>query len=184
MKKYWLNFKTILRHKWFVFLEGLKMHVPLWRLIKHDIDKFYPDEFIAYANTHFSGKTVRDKSGYYDPLDLNPEFARAWFLHQARNDHHWEYWVMPRKDGTLHTIPMSDVAIREMIADWNGAGRTYSGKAGAAEWYGINKGKMLLHPNTRKQVEVYLYGASFEPIVMSKEDETFIQEENAFHGKL
>ena len=46
--KYLAYLKKLLLHKWFVFLECLKMGMPLVGLI-HDWSKFLPDEFIPYA---------------------------------------------------------------------------------------------------------------------------------------
>lgn len=45
---YWKYFKYVLRHKWYVFLACLKYGL-IWRGIVHDLSKFKPDEFIAYA---------------------------------------------------------------------------------------------------------------------------------------
>jgi len=44
-----------------------------------------------------------------------------------------------------------------MVADWMGAGRAITGRWETKEWYGKNKGNMLLHPETRKMVEDVLY---------------------------
>lgn len=49
--------KYVLRHKWFVLLEGLKIGPGRWYrwlywawiLIWHDWDKFMPDEWFAYT---------------------------------------------------------------------------------------------------------------------------------------
>ena len=33
MRKHWLYLKYLMRHKWFVFVAGLRTGAPLWRLI-------------------------------------------------------------------------------------------------------------------------------------------------------
>ena len=122
--------KYVLRHKWYVFLECVKLGIPI-RGITHDLSKFLPDEFIPYA-LHFYGgiKTGRDETGYYKPTDTgDPDFEMAWLLHQKRNDHHWQWWILPEDDGGTKILEMSEGACKEMLADWRGAG-----KATHSEW--------------------------------------------------
>src|SRR5690242_13198583 len=97
------------RHKWYVFLAGLTLHVPLWRLLFHDWVKFTPAELPHYERQFFGDKS--------DPMG----FAYAWLDHQNRCDHHWEYWVTRSEhsrgsngvdDGCL---PMPEVCVREMV---------------------------------------------------------------------
>ena len=42
--------------------------------------------------------------------------------------------------------------VREMVADWIGAGRA-QGKPDVAAWYAANAAKMVLHDDTRALVE-------------------------------
>ena len=113
-----------IKHKWFVFLAGLKLGVPVWRLIIHDWSKFLPSELPHYGKQFF-GK-ANDSLG----------FTICWLKHQNRHPHHWEYWI-PRTGHSYNTddpygdnepLPMPFWAIKEMIADWMGAGRAYEGK--------------------------------------------------------
>jgi hypothetical protein len=140
-------------HKWFVFLAGLKVGCPLWRLIIHDWTKFLPSELPHYQRQFFG--MADDPAG----------FVLCWARHQNRHEHHWEYWI-PRT-GHNRCIPqfpdntpleMSDAAVKEMIADWLGAGRAYEGKwpnGNGWLWWEHNKGKILprLHPVTVAKVE-------------------------------
>lgn len=41
----------------------------------------------------------------------------------------------------------------EMVADWMGAGRDITGRWDCKEWYAKNRGKIVLHDNTRKLVD-------------------------------
>lgn len=52
-------------------------------------------------------------------------------------------------------LQMPDVYIREMVADWRGAGRA-QGNPDTKAWYLANRDNMTLHPITRMDVEVYL----------------------------
>ncbi len=154
MKRHWQYFKYVVRHKWYVLLAGLKLSVPIWILIFHDWDKFLPDEFIPYARFFYGpdGSTW-DRSNGYKPTDTgDPAFDYAWFLHQKRNKHHWQYWLLPEDDGGMKYIPMPDVYRREMLADWRGAGRAL-GFPDTAAWYKSNRDNMQLHPETRQWIE-------------------------------
>ena len=150
MSYFWLT----LKHKWFVFLAGLRTKAPLWRLIIHDWSKFTPAELPHYQRQFFGDKG--------DPAG----FIAAWVHHQNTNPHHWEYWI-PRTGHNRCTppyrdnepIPMPEWAVREMVADWLGAGRAYEGEWPMGNdpdewhWYGENYWKMRLHPETREMVQ-------------------------------
>jgi hypothetical protein len=140
-------FLLILKHKWFVFIVGRKIGVSLWRLLKHDWTKFLVSELPHYNRQFFGGAD--------DPLG----FVTCWTRHQNRNDHHWEYWIPrtgcnrctpPYKD--MEPIPMAEQAVKEMVADWIGAGRAYEGKWPDLknwEWYKRNYDKIIVHSITR-----------------------------------
>jgi len=51
---------------------------------------------------------------------------------------------------------MPERYIQEMVADWMGAGKAINGKWEVCEWYEKNKRNMILHPDTRMIVEIYL----------------------------
>ena len=154
MKYLWLT----LKHKWFVFLAGIKIKVPIWKLILHDWTKFLPSELPHYQ-CQFFGK-ADDPNG----------FINAWLHHQNSNKHHWEYWI-PRTGHNRCTPPypdnepilMPENVIREMIADWMGASRAYEGKWPTKDnwkWMDNNLPKILLHIHSKtailiKQILIY-----------------------------
>ena len=149
--------KYLLRHKWYVFVKCIQ-HGLLWRGIVHDLSKFLPSEFTSYVE-HFHGKhAVRpsvgaDKIGYCKPeVTSDCSFEWAWFRHQRRNDHHWQWWVCITSKGRHIPMPMSSKARLEMICDWHGAGMA-QGDPDIRGWYERNKEGMLLHPETRAWVE-------------------------------
>lgn len=150
MPRHWQYLKYVLRHKWYVLQECIKLGVPIWIAILHDWDKFMPDEWIPYAKTFYN----KDGSKRYQEF---PEFAVAWNLHQKRNKHHWQHWLLTWDRGESEPLPMPDVYRREMLADWRGAGRAITGKDEAGDWYTKNKDKMKLHPETRQWIENQIF---------------------------
>ena len=148
MSQYFTYLNYVIRHKWYVAVECFKVGL-YWRGITHDLSKFKPSEFIPYAN-YFYGRAIHSVN--------DNDFNFAWLLHQTRNDHHWQWWVLRLDDGDTIMFPMSDDALLEMIADWHGAGKAIHGKNDTLNWYNKNKDKMKLHDVTRKKVEDILNG--------------------------
>ena len=157
---------SVLRHKWFVFIEACKMGVPLLGLT-HDGSKFCPWEFFPYARYFYGGEYLTRNQWHGDLRNDYPEsllkenvdaaFDRAWNLHQKCNKHHWQFWtlIQDSSDPQIKALPMPERYIREMVADWRGAGRAY-GNPDTAAWYAKNRGKQIMHPNTQKRVEELL----------------------------
>lgn len=150
---FFVYLKNLLRHKWFVFLEGRKIGASLWILIIHDWSKFLPSEFIPYALS-FGGKwNYNDRPEY-----VVHAFDKAWLYHQRRNRHHYQFWYLIQDDDSPILIEMPHKYVLEMVADWRGAGRAY-GKTSRGDdpntknWYLQRRDKILLHENTRKEVE-------------------------------
>ena len=147
----------IIRHKWFVMMACFD-HGLYWRGIIHDISKFRPSEFIPYARYFYGEKRDithgQDSSGYYKAgTSLDDAFNFAWLLHQKRNRHHWQWWVLPLDDGGNKIVEMDHTSRNEMICDWTGAGRAISGRKDWRPWYEKNKGNMVLGELTRAWVE-------------------------------
>lgn len=144
----------VIRHKWFVFIESYKLGIP-WLGIIHDWSKFLPSEFLPYANFFYGSdaKQVRDETGYYKPTDTgNSEFDFAWLLHQKRNKHHWQWWILPEDDGGFKVLEIPNRYKLEMLADWRGAGKA-QGTPNTLVWYAKNKNKIKLGNNTRQWIE-------------------------------
>ena len=133
----------LLRHKWYVAYAGVRLGVPLWRLLIHDWTKFTRAEWGPYVRRFFGARgSVLDKGA--DPQ----EFQDAWRHHYERNPHHPEYWRQPEEDGTLRANWMPPKYVREMVADWYGAGMA-QGKPDIEGWYFANKERLPLHPGSR-----------------------------------
>lgn len=156
MLKHFKYLNYLLRHKYFVFIAGLKLKVSIWRLIIHDWSKFLPCEWFNYAN-YFYGK--------FNTEDLNikvkNDFDKSWNHHQKFNKHHFQYWVLIEDSGAVKPLEMPEKYVREMAADWLSAGRTITGKWEAWDYYQKNKENTLLHPKSRELFENLLRNVRF-----------------------
>lgn len=150
MKRHLAYLKYLIRHKWFVYLACRKCGVSLWRAVIHDWHKFLPSEWKPYAYTFYNADGTKAK--YAETM----AFATAWNYHQKRAKHHWQYWLLTWDKGTTEPVVMAEKYMREMVADWWGAGRVITGRWDARGWYLANADKIKLHPYTRKQVEQLL----------------------------
>lgn len=154
MIKYLKYLKYVIRHKWFVMIECFKRK-QYWLGITHDWSKFLPSEFFPYANFFYGKKPkkVRDETGYYKPTDTGDlAFDFAWLLHQKRNKHHWQWWILPTDEEGLKVFEMPMKYRIEMLCDWFGAGRA-QGTPDSLAWYKKSKDKMTLGDETRKWIE-------------------------------
>jgi Family of unknown function (DUF5662) len=140
MSKHIKYSKYVIKHKWYVFLACCKYGL-IWRGIIHDWTKFLPVEWFPYVEYFYGGKNNKR------------DFEEAWLHHQKMNKHHWQWWVMTKGDGTLKALPMPDKYRKEMLADWQGAGRVKTGKNDVVDWYLENQDQMILHDETRAWVE-------------------------------
>ena len=166
MKRYLAYLSYVIRHRWFVMLECFRVGL-IWRGLVHDLSKFLPSEFFPYARFFHAKdgtkKQRRDATGYYKPDDTgDPLFDRAWFQHQARNRHHWQYWVLARSDGSQYAFAMTEADTLEMICDWHGAARAQGvqsqpdDRLSVMAWWWANRGKMRLHTVTEMTVQEIL----------------------------
>lgn len=158
-------------HKRHVYQAGRRLGVSRWQLAIHDLDKFLPRIFVPYGRFFYALpgadwlKAVLDKSP-----EAREEMTIAWLRHVQRNAHHWQYWVLVngasvvavgRGDATLdvppiQAVPMPRKYVREMLADWMGAGRAYDGRYPESlekwRWWQENKNQIVLHPESRQHL--------------------------------
>lgn len=166
--KYFKYLGYLLRHKWYVGVECFKRGL-YWRGLVHDTSKLLPSELIPYTNFFYKQqgsdiKKGRDETGYYKPTDTgDAAFDYAWFLHQKRNKHHWQWWTLPQDEDGLKILEIPYPYNIEMICDWLGAGKAQGFFSppddpyqNTRTWYRKNGSKMRLHPNTRKWIEEYI----------------------------
>lgn len=125
---------------------GLKLDVPLEQLNIHDQSKFSLDEFPFYARNFFGDKG--DPDGW----------AKAWLHHIHAGPHHWNHWLFADgftpKGSTVEggAVPMPHKYIREMVADWMGAGFAYTGSWDMTKWLTENLPRIRLHSQTAREV--------------------------------
>lgn len=117
MKKYWLHFKLITKHKWYVFKACRRAGIT-WRGIMHDMSKYSPTEFLEY------GKYYTGKRSPVDECKEKTGRCAAWQHHKGHNPHHWDYWVDRLSEGGVGTIMPYKYAV-ELICDCIGAGQAY-----------------------------------------------------------
>jgi hypothetical protein len=130
----------------------------------HDISKLLPDEWFPYANYFYGAKhditRGRDSTGYYKPTDTGDEaFDFAWLLHQKRNRHHWQWWILPEDNGGVKILEITEPYFTEMLCDWIGAGRAQGRKSPkndplyeTRKWWAANRHKMQFHKKTKEKL--------------------------------
>ena len=136
--------KYLIIHKYYVFIKCFKYGI-IWRGITHDLSKFFPPEFIPYANRFFSKEKIKDEKWF-----------RARFHHKKTNDHHYEHWCLVNENYKISVFEMSENAVKEMVSDWWGSGKADAEKIDLHKWYEENKNKIVLHSKTRYYVELLL----------------------------
>lgn len=155
MKRYFVYFFRVLKHKYYVFFACIKLRVPIYIGIAHDISKFFPYEFIKYAK-HFYNSDGSKRELLHDPLDQELDFKLAFLHHKNNNKHHFSHWIIFGDNGKLEPLEIPEIYVREMIADWVGAGIAYVSKFTPSEWYAKEKNNLILHDNTKMLIEKIL----------------------------
>lgn len=151
MKVKLIYLKSLLLHKWWVFVAGLRLGgIPLWRLIIHDWSKFGPWEFGRYAR-NFHGDYSKSA---VDRENISKEFAVAWLHHENFNPHHVGYWIPRTAQYAGIALRIPDTFVREHVADMMGASRGYTGSWDMTEWLDKNIHKIFIRMHAES--EVYL----------------------------
>lgn len=135
---------------------GLKLGVPREQLDVHDQSKFSLEEFPYYARNFFGDKG--DPDGW----------AKAWLHHIHANPHHWNHWLFadgfaPRGSKVEGgAVPMPTNYLREMVADWMGAGFAYTGSWDMTKWLTENLPRIRLHSQTIIELSEILAGLGYD----------------------
>lgn len=152
MRRYLAYLSALLRHKYYVYLEGRKLGLGVVRLLIHDWDKFGPAMFTAYASAFYAA----DGSKQYAPTEA---FDHTWNRHQKVSKHHWQAWVLMEDSGAVKVLKMPHLDMVEMLADWRGAGRAYATPEkpytpeSTRQWYENTRHARKLHPETQAWIE-------------------------------
>ena len=128
-----------------------KLGVEKELVLKHDDSKNTDEEFPWYVRRFGGG--IKD----------DPEWPSAWNHHIHNNPHHWEYWITPGGEGKDDEIvQMPDKYVTEMVADWLGSGRAYTGSWDMAEWLSNNLYRVRLHPESMRTLDKVLAGLGYK----------------------
>ena len=149
-QKFCGHFKTITKHKYYVFLHCRKAGIA-WQGIWHDMSKYSPAEFIP---------GVKYYQGYRSPNEGEREqfgYSLAWMHHKGRNKHHFEYWNdLNPASRKYEPVKMPLKYLKEMFCDRVAASKIY-GKENYTDQAALNyfhrrKEHPELHPDTEKML--------------------------------
>ena len=150
-----IHLKTILVHKFWVFVYCCKLGIP-WQGVTHDLSKF--------SWIEFKESVIFCQGGKKSPIPKAKEtqgYSLAWQHHKGRNKHHYEYWT-DNYDNQTTAIEMPEKYVRELVADWLAAGRTYNGRSftiyDEIDWWENSKDYKLINDNTKYRISEILYG--------------------------
>ena len=130
-----------------MFCECWRLGIPLQGLT-HDLSKFLPSEWFPYVESFYGGH------GKDRPQWVKDAFDVAWMAHIHKNPHHWQHHILVYDNDGTTILKMPNRYMREMLADWRGAGRAITGEDNTKEWYrGKRQKTILLHPETRAWIE-------------------------------
>ncbi len=130
----------------------------------HDKSKWGPSEFPQYA-AQFCGPALTDEA---EKTKRATRFAEAWLHHIHHNPHHWEHWLFsdgftPKGSTVEHgAVRMPVPYIREMVADWMGASKTYTGTWDMTDWLNKNLPRIRLHSYVSEELVYVLRGIGYE----------------------
>ncbi len=157
----------LLSHIRFVQEAGRRIGVEETLLRIHDESKWSAAEFNAYAMYFCSGV---DKSPV-DADSISDEFAAAWLHHIHHNPHHWQHWIFPDgyspKDSSVENgvVKMPERYALEMVADWLGASKAYTGSWDITDWFSKNVGRIRVHSATAEYLRIVLGSANMSDII-------------------
>lgn len=137
---YLTNLET---HVYSVQTFGRLMRVPEEQLYIHDESKWSAAEFPAYVRKYAMG------------IDDKPDFERAFLHHLHHNPHHWQHWLLPNVASNT-AVDMPENYIREMVADWLGAGAAYNPDQNPQIWLNENFSRMIFSPQSEATLRAVL----------------------------
>jgi hypothetical protein len=179
LKLYWDYFKYVLEHKKNVFKTCWQRKLYL-HAFTHDLSKFSPKEFFAYADWFYGDLGIKNKcpAKWADKnhCKVKENFDKAWEHHYKNNPHHWEYWL--DQNGKPQFIP--PLYREQMIADWEGMALKFGDTA--QSYYLKNYKKINLEYGTRVLLELALdlndspahnCGRTLEDFAKSNDEQTY-----------
>lgn len=149
---------SLVAHIRYVQEAGEKLGVSPQQLRAHDQSKFSESEFPHYAK-HFHGGGAPDL------------FAHAWLHHMNYNPHHWQHWIFPDNftpkgsEVEAGVVEMPTHYALEMVADWMGASRAYTGSWDMAKWLREHMPRIRVHSRTAEHLRFILDNLGYADIV-------------------
>lgn len=153
------HIKTINHHKKLV-MEGCFRLGLYWQGLTHDLSKYtWPELRIGiryFRDNQSPHNGEREKYGY----------STAWLHHKGRNKHHAEYWIdytadPDPADRHVTGMKMPVKYLVEMFVDRVSASKNYRKDqykdSDPLEYYEKRKHYMVVHEDTRKQLEILLH---------------------------
>ncbi len=155
MKRFFGHLKTVVVHKYTVFVNAVKLGIPV-RGFLHDFSKFYPVEFFAGVKYYTNGKKSPNEAERADN-----GYSQAWMHHKGRNKHHFEYWTdYSPIEKRVMPVKMQYVYLLEMFCDRVAASKVYQGKnytdKHPLEYFARGKDRRSIHPITSDELEKML----------------------------
>lgn len=147
------HFLTICKHKYWVFHYCSLAGIP-WQGITHDLSKFSLTEFF---------ESVKYYKGDDSPINAckkDKGYSNAWFHHRGRNPHHYEFWVDNYDNPGKTAILMPYKYALEMLCDYLGAGKAYSGDKFSFQnellWWCNRRETAVIHPIIKNFISICL----------------------------
>lgn len=132
------------------------LSLPEEQVRAHDLSKWSMYEFPQYVR-QFKGP-ANDPDG----------FSYAWLHHIHHNPHHWQHWIFsdgfhPKGSKVIGgRVPMPPQYVAEMIGDWMGASKAYTGSWDMSDWLMKNLPSIKLHPDTSLYLEKLLTSGALD----------------------
>lgn len=168
--------ESLIAHIRYVRDAGARLKVPYAQLDMHDWSKWTEREFPYYARNFFGGESPIDAERIPD------DFAAAWLHHIHCGEHHWQHWIFSDgftpKNSTVEAgvVPMPYNYMLEMVADWQGASRGYTGSEDMIVWLDNNMPRIRVHSKTAADLRDLLNALGYADVVYGQR---FAQEVSA-----
>ncbi|NLM60510.1 MAG: catalase [Clostridiales bacterium] len=151
MRKAWLHFKTITKHRHKVIQHCFKAGIPLQGLL-HDLSKYSPAEFFVGAKFYQGNRSPNE--GERETYG----FSSAWMHHKGRNKHHYEYWTdYSPVTRVISPVKMPFNYVVEMFCDRVAASKIYLkdkyNDRSPLEYFLKSKDRRIIHPETSREIE-------------------------------
>ena len=142
IRAYWRNLRDVTGHKVDVYRAGRQLGVPRTQLLRHDLSKYRPSEFIPYAQWlhHPEGRL-----GAQDPA-RKQRFREAAELHYSRNPHHWRRMGIAEEDKRKKVL-------KEGLADWYSAARRAGTEKTFPQWYEKHRDNLQLREDVQRKAD-------------------------------